>query len=228
VTAFSSPGSDRSPAERLERIDASTLSDADKSLRVLPSAIRPVARGARMVGRALTAVADGDLMSVLAALEQGAAGDVLVVAADGADHAVAGELFASEAMRRGMTGIVIDGLCRDTATLARLPLPVYARGESPRAPRAAGVPVVQVPVRIGDVEVRPGDLLLGDDDGIVVVSDAELEAAIDAAEAIQSAEEAMRTAIGAGVSLFDQMNFAEHRAAVEAGRPSALAFTPRR
>ena len=67
-----------------------------------------------MVGQVVTASADGDLMSVLAALQVGEPGDVLVVSAGAADLAVAGELFCTEAARRGMTGVVIDGLCRDT------------------------------------------------------------------------------------------------------------------
>ncbi len=120
--------------ERLQRIDASSLSDADKSLRVVASDIRPVAPGLRMLGRAVTAAANGDLMSVIAALHASSPGDVLVVEAGDTDRAVAGELFATEAARRGVAGMVIDGLCRDTPTLRRMGLPVFARGA--RAPGA--------------------------------------------------------------------------------------------
>ena len=72
-------------------------------------------------------------MSVLAGLHQSGPGDVLVIAAGSDQHAVAGELFATEALRRGVSGIVIDGLCRDSRTLAQLDLPVYARGVAPSA-----------------------------------------------------------------------------------------------
>ncbi len=177
-----------------------------------------------MVGRVVTAEANGDLMSVLEALHLGGAGDVLVVSAGAPDLAVAGELFCTEAARRGMTGVVIDGLCRDSALLARLGLPVYSRGTTPRAPGAKAVPVVQVPVRIGDIDVRPGDLVLGDDDGIVVGSEAEFEAAVDAAEAIQTREKALRSSIELGRSLFDSLNFAEHAERLRAGVDSALTF----
>jgi regulator of RNase E activity RraA len=210
--------------DRLRHIDTASLSDADKALRVLPSAIRRLAAGQRMVGRVVTAEANGDLMSVLAALHICGAGDVLVVSAGTADLAVAGELFCTEAARRGMTGVVIDGLCRDSALLVRLGLPVYSRGTTPRAPGANAVPVMQVPVRIGEVEVRPGDVVLGDDDGIVVGSEAEFEAAVDAAEAIQTREKALRSAIEQGQSLFDSLNFGEHAERLRAGVESALTF----
>ena len=75
--------------------------------------------------------------------------------------------------------MVIDGLCRDTDTLARLSIPVFARGATPKAAPAQGVPEVQVPITIGGVEVNPGDLVISDDDGIVIGTDAEIGAAID-------------------------------------------------
>jgi 4-hydroxy-4-methyl-2-oxoglutarate aldolase len=219
--------SDDSPAgvlDRLGRVDTTSLVDAGGGLRVLPPAIRPVRRGLRTVGRALTVDARGDLMSVLAGLHQSGPRDVLVIAAGSDQHAVAGELFATEALRRGVSGIVIDGLCRDSRTLAELDLPVYARGVAPSACPARQAPVVQVPIMIGPVEVRPGDLVLGDDDGLVVATEQELWAVLEAAEAIQRREEALRARIVADSSLFDAMNYDEHVAAVRAGRESKLRF----
>jgi 4-hydroxy-4-methyl-2-oxoglutarate aldolase len=207
------------------QLDAASLSDANKAIRVLPPALRPYGRGIRMVGRAVTAAAFGDLMPVLAGLEQCGAGDVLVVDAGTTEYAVLGELFATEAMRREMAGIVVYGLCRDTATLAQLPLPVYALGTIPRAAGAIRVPVTQQPVRLGGVEVRPEEILVGDDDGIVVVSDAELDEALERAESIQRREGMIRAAMQDGTSLFEQLNFAQHVEDLNAGRPSSLTFT---
>lgn len=210
--------------ERLERIDASSLSDANKALRVVSCDIRPVRAGVRLLGRAVTAQANADLMSVIAALHQAGPGDVLVVEAGSPDWAVAGELFATEATRRGVAGIVIDGLCRDTPTLRTMALPVFSRGATPRACPARKLPVTQVPVAIGGVVVNPGDLLLGDDDGIVVGTDAEFAAALDRAEAIQSGEEGLRAGIVAGTSIFATMNYEEHLARLTAGQDSALSL----
>jgi 4-hydroxy-4-methyl-2-oxoglutarate aldolase len=209
---------------RLATIDTTSLVDVGPGLRVLPAALRPIRGGQRLVGRAVTVDAREDLMPMLAGLQASGPGDVLV-AAGNAEHAVAGELFASEALRRGLAGMVIDGFCRDSRTLAELDLPVFARGVVPTACPARAVPIVQVPVSIGSVVVRPGDLVLGDDDGVVVATVAELEARIDAADTIQRREEALRTAISAGTSLFDHVNYDEHVAAVRAGRDSRLSFS---
>lgn len=210
--------------ERLRHIDTASLSDANKAMRVLPPSIRPLVAGRRMAGRAVTAVANGDLMSVIGALEIGGPGDVLVVSAGEFDQAVSGELFGTEAFRRGMAGVVIDGLSRDSAALRKLGMPFYSRGVTPKAPPALAVPEIQVPLLIGEVEVLPGDILVGDDDGIIVGTVAEFEAIVDAAEAIQTREKALRISIENGYSLFDTLNFAEHRERVIAGLDSTLTF----
>ena len=177
-----------------------------------------------MAGRAVTAVANGDLMSVMGALEIGGPGDVLVVSAGEFDQAVSGELFGTEAFRRGMAGVVIDGLSRDSAALRRLGMPFYSRGVTPKAPPALAVPEIQVPLLIGDVEVLPGDILVGDDDGIIVGTVAEFEAIVDAAEVIQTREKALRVSIENGYSLFDALNFAEHKERLIGGLDSTLTF----
>jgi 4-hydroxy-4-methyl-2-oxoglutarate aldolase len=206
------------------QLDAASLSDANKALRILPRELRPYRRGLRMVGRAVTVSASADLVPVLAGLQQCAAGNILVVDAGTTEHAVLGELFATEAVRRGLAGIVVYGLCRDTATLAELPLPIYSLGTIPRAVGATQIPLIQQPVRLGDVEVRPEEILVGDDDGIVVLSDEELVAALDAAVAIQEREAAIRAAILNGTSLFEQLNFAEHVDNLASERATSLAF----
>ena len=192
------PMSEPSLLQRLSLVDAASLCDAGPGLRVLPSQLRPVAPGARLIGRAVTADAAEDLMSVLGALSLAGPGDVLVVATGGSRLAVAGELFATEAVRRGLAGLVIDGYCRDVSTLLRLPLPVFARGAHPRAAGARAVPRVQVSVHIGDIRVDPGDILVGDDDGIVLGRPEELAAALPGAEAIHARETELRAALAFG------------------------------
>jgi 4-hydroxy-4-methyl-2-oxoglutarate aldolase len=221
------PDEDPSTADliaRLGRVDTTSLVDASPGLRVLPRETRPVRPGSRLVGRAVTVDAQSDLVPVLVGLASAGPGDVLVVAGD-PDRAIAGELFATEALRRGLAGLVVHGLCRDSRTLRALDLPVFATGVTPRACPARAVPTVGVTLTLGDVEVRPGDLVLADDDGVVVGSPAEMAAAIDGAEAIQVREEALRAAIERGESLFDHLNVDAHVEALSDGRDSRLTFS---
>ena len=210
--------------ERLSTVDTTTLADAGKQLRVMDGGLRPLRLGLKLVGRAVTVAAGEDLMPVLDGLARAGAGDVLVVDAGGTPRAMAGELFGSEAVRRGLAGIVIDGGCRDSNQMRELPLPFYARGLSPRAAPAQGVPGEPRTVRCGGVEVAPGDVLVGDDDGIVVGSPDELAAVIDAAEALQATEASMLASIQAGDSLFSRLDYEEHLARRRAGEDSRLSF----
>jgi 4-hydroxy-4-methyl-2-oxoglutarate aldolase len=210
--------------ERLQALDTTTLSDVGKQLRVMDAALRPLRLGLKLVGRAVTVAAGDDLMPVLDGLARAGAGDVLVVDGGGTERALAGELFGSEALRRGLAGIVIDGACRDTNQLRALPLPFYARGSNPRAHGAKAVPGDPATVRCGGVDVGPGDILVGDDDGIVVGSAEELAAVLDAAEALQATEASMLAAIQAGESLFSRLDYEEHLARLRAGDESSLKF----
>ena len=210
--------------ERLRAVDTTTLSDVGKQLRVMDGGLRPLRIGLKLVGRAVTVTAADDLMPVLDGLARAGAGDVLVVDGGGSPRALAGELFGSEALRRGLAGIVIDGACRDTNQLRQLELPFYARGASPRAAGAQAVPGEPGAVRCGGVDVAPGDVLVGDDDGIVVGSADELAAVLDAAEALQATEASLLAAIQGGESLFSRLDYEQHLARLQAGEESALQF----
>ncbi len=210
--------------ERLGRLSTTSLVDAAPTLRVLPTRLRPVVPGRHLVGRVVTARANRDLMSVIHALRESGRGDVLVVDAGGDDRAVAGELFGTEALRRGLAGLVILGRSRDTATLAGLSLPVWSTGAAPNAYAAKSLPVTGVALSLDGVPVEPGELIVGDDDGLVVGSQAELGAAVDAAEAIEAREKGLQARMLEGASLFDVMNYDEHLAELRDGRAGGLAF----
>jgi len=209
--------------ERLQSVDTTTLSDSGKQLRVMDAGLRPLRTGLKLVGRAITVAAADDLMPVLDGLARAGTGDVLVVEG-GSQRALAGELFGNEAVRRGMAGIVIDGFCRDTNQLRELPLPFYARGFRPLAAGAKAAPGEPATVRCGGVDVAPGEVLVGDDDGIVVGSPEELAAVLDAAEALQATEASMLASIQAGDSLFARLDYEEHLTRLRAGEDSRLRF----
>jgi 4-hydroxy-4-methyl-2-oxoglutarate aldolase len=210
--------------QRLRAIEVSALCDADKGLPVVDPAIRAMVPDARFAGPALTVVAQDDHLPLFAALEAASAGDVLVVVNHGGSRAVVGELFATEARRRGLAGIVVDGLCRDVAGLRRLGLPFYARGTIPASGATVSRAAVGQRVSCGGVEVAAGDVVFGDDDGLVIAAPDRIAAALESAEAIARAEQAMLAAMAEGRSLHDLTNYAEHAERLDAGEDSRLDF----
>jgi 4-hydroxy-4-methyl-2-oxoglutarate aldolase len=210
--------------ERLLQIDVSALSDADKTLPVVDPGVRAMIPDVRMAGPAFTVLAASDHLPVMSALAEAAPGDVLVIATDGAAAAVFGELFATEARRRGLAGIVADGYCRDLRGLRAIGLPVFARGATPRAGTTRSRAASGATIACGGVDVAPGDIVFGDDDGVLIAPAQRIAAALGTGEQIGRGERAILAAQARGEALHDMTNHAEHVAALDRGEASALAF----
>ncbi len=175
--------------DRWRKIPVAVVVDLDKSVRQIDPLIQtllPAAGHPTVIGQALTARCAapdfGAVVQVLDALQQG---DVLVIAADGhPDHAMIGDVLSGHLRSKGVVSVVCDGAVRDTAILsAWTDFPVYSRSKTPRGPTGKEQGVINGTVSLGGVLVAPGDWILGDADGLAVLSVEELERWIDPAEA---------------------------------------------
>ncbi|MFE9319511.1 RraA family protein [Nocardia sp. NPDC052278] len=210
--------------QKFRVVDTTAICDADKSIRVLDSAIRLRSAEPRILGPAFTVRCRGDFLAVLRAVETAAPGDVIVVDGGGAEIALAGELFARGALVRNLGGIIVDGGYRDIAYIRGCALPVYSRFVTPMAGTTAQLGELQIPVTCGGVEVSPGDLILADEEGVIVVEPDRIDWLLDAAAAVKDAEAELVALLDAGSTLSDGLNLAEHTAALNRGEPSTLRF----
>jgi regulator of RNase E activity RraA len=193
---------------RLGKLSTSAMSDALDRLGIAGQAmgIAPLDRSFRVAGRAWTlryGPVGQDRGTVGDYIDELGPGDVVVLDNQGRlDATVWGDLLTTVAHRNAVAGTVIDGVCRDVDRSLRLGYPVFARGNWMRTGKdRVRVEATQVPVAIGGIRVEPGDLLLGDGDGLVVIPAVRADDACDAAEDIQSAEDTIRAAVDAGKSL---------------------------
>lgn len=183
---------------RLAALPTANIGDAMDRLNVLESRIKPVWTGARVVGPAYCVLtAPGDNRALHDALGLAEPGEVIVLSGGGyTDRALMGELMAGRAIARGIAGVVIDGAIRDAGDIAELKLPVYAKAVTPAGPYRNGPGRQQVPVAVGNVAVSPGDIVVGDDDGVVVIPRQELDEVLERAERKHEAEMLQRQEIG--------------------------------
>lgn len=209
---------------RLSLLDTACLCDASKTFRVMDPDIKPISQGLKMIGVARTVHCRGDFLSVIKALQEAQEDEVLVIDAEGDKIAFAGEMFAAEAQRKKLAGIVIDGGCRDVKKIRKLQFPVYSRYLTPMAGGASKIFKTQVKINCGGVPVSPGDIIFGDDDGTVVMSEKEIMTILEIAESVQKIEESVMKKMEEQTSLFLLMNFSDHYERISNGQESKLIF----
>ncbi len=203
---------DQSYRARLEALATSNLSDACDRLGIARCAVHGIVPRwgrTKIVGRAVTIrlIAAGALPSVahlgVDAIAASSSGDVIVIDNRGdLHHNCWGEILALGAKLQGVTGVVVDGAVRDVDACEAFEFPVHARGTVPSTARGRIVQEAwNIPIRIGDAAVRPGDVIVADVNGVVVVPIDMLAQVVEAAEDIFDKENAMLAALRAGASM---------------------------
>lgn len=160
---------------RYAQYATANISDAMANFNTMDSGIQSLVPGATICGPACTVVTrSGDFISILQGLNAAKRGDVLVIDNQGEpDLALWGEVTTTEAHVKGLAGLVVDGFVRDIAGIRKLNFPVFARGTTPRVTGRNSLGKVNVPASCGGVAILPGDIIVGDSDGLVVVPQAQ-------------------------------------------------------
>ncbi len=211
--------------ERLSKLDTACLCDCGKKLRVMDPEIHPIIPGLKMIGKAHTVHCKADFLTVLKALHDAQEDEVIVIDGEGEKIALAGEMFAMEAKKKKLGGIVVDGGCRDVKGIREIKSPLFARYVIPSAGTSSKIFKTQVEVNCGGVPVSPGDIIFGDDDGIIVMTEKEVSEILDTAENIQRIEAKAIRKMEEEKSLTDVLNFFDHYAKVSKKEESRLIFT---
>jgi 4-hydroxy-4-methyl-2-oxoglutarate aldolase len=188
---------------RLEAAQTGHIVDAMLGRAALDCGIKPIdPEHSIFVGPALTCqTGPDDNLAILAALVMAEPGDVIIAASDAfSGSAVVGDNVTMMAKNKGVAAIVIDGMARDSYGIVPVGLPVFARGITPNSCVRSGPGKVGLPIVCGGVSVQPGDVVLGDRDGVVVIPQGQLEQVVAHVEEIRRLEEETQKKIRAGMT----------------------------
>jgi 4-hydroxy-4-methyl-2-oxoglutarate aldolase len=202
---------DKAAVDKLSRFGVATIHEAMGRVGLMQPYMRPIYTGAHLCGPAVTVLLQpGDNWMLHVAAEQLQEGDIVVAACTVENtDGFFGELLATSYRARGAKGLIIDGGVRDVKDLAKMQFPVFSRAISARGTVKSTLGSVNIPVVCAGARVNPGDVLIADDDGIVVVPAGLAQQAADAAEAREANEADKRTKLADGMLGLDMYKMRE-------------------
>lgn len=202
---------DKAVTDEFARLGVATVYEAQGQTGLMDEAIRPIQQGVSICGPAVTAICyAGDNLMVHAAVEVCQPGDILVVTTIGETKAgMIGDLLVQSLMKRGVKGLIMDSGIRDVARIREMGFPVWTRSIICRGTTKIKGGWVNAKAVCGGVIVSPGDLIVADDDGIVVVRQDEIEFSLNAAKAREKKEEGTVERINRGELGVDFYGFRE-------------------
>lgn len=205
------PRAERAIVDAFTRFGVATVHEAQGRTGVLAAHMRPVYRGAHIAGSAVTvSVPPGDNWMIHVAVEQCTDGDVLVVApTEPCEHGYFGELLATAVQHRGVRGLVIEAGVRDIAELERMRFPVWSKHVSALGTVKERLGTVNDPIEIAGVRVEPGDIVVADDDGVVIVQRERAQDVLEASKTREAKEAQSRARYAAGELSLDVSNMRE-------------------
>lgn len=186
--------------KRLIEFGTASIHEALGKVGALPSGIKPLSPDSKVCGPAVTVeTMPRDNLLLHKALYAANPGDVMVVACSGFYEAgYWGDVMGTAAQAVGVEGLVIDGCVRDAADLEEMGFPVYCRGLCIHGTTKFGTGSINQPIVIGDVKIEPGDIVVGDRDGVVIVPQGRVDEAIEKAEQREAFESQVRDRLKAG------------------------------
>lgn len=192
-------------------IPTGNICDSNGLIGAMDAGIMPLNYKMKMAGTALTVECElGDNLTIHKAIAIAQPGTVLVISCKGNTNCgVFGELFATSCVARGIVGVVIDGACRDKGDLIEMNFPVFSLGVNPNGTIKEICGNINVPIVCGGISVKPGDIIVGDSDGVVRIAKEDAQEVLSKAKEKQKKESQWKPLLAAGQTTVALLGFGE-------------------